>query len=263
MSETPMTPEQRAAVAAQLGAAQPATDALLAHIARSVREAREHDHTTQREDLFCMNLTSWMGERMAAVLRRLVEAEAAVARLRAELEARPTRDAVLREAAEIADEAVPDEPHTDWDRGRLSAARDIRSMLGVTPIVTEHASVPRTKREHWEDTRDGEHRVVADASETPECIDDCPGCEPTPLRWGLDDTEYGDDDSVTVLLFGPRGEPYVLELDADRAAALRDNLSGPDDEGLSGPCDCGEGAVHYTADSCPVERRAAERGEGR
>lgn len=28
-----------------------------------------------------------------------------------------------------------------------------------------------------------------------------------------------------------------------------------DDEGLSGPCDCGEGAVHYTAADCPAEAR--------
>lgn len=33
-------------------------------------------------------------------------------------------------------------------------------------------------------------------------------------------------------------------------------------EGLSGPCDCGEGAVHYTAADCPFEqRRAAERAD--
>lgn len=32
-----------------------------------------------------------------------------------------------------------------------------------------------------------------------------------------------------------------------------------DDEGISGPCDCGEGAVHYTAADCPFgQRRAAE-----
>lgn len=29
-------------------------------------------------------------------------------------------------------------------------------------------------------------------------------------------------------------------------------------EGLSGPCDCGEGAVHYTAADCPAVRRQAE-----
>jgi hypothetical protein len=28
-----------------------------------------------------------------------------------------------------------------------------------------------------------------------------------------------------------------------------------DEEGLSGPCDCGEGAVHYTAADCPAEER--------
>ncbi|MBB5932354.1 hypothetical protein [Streptomyces echinatus] len=36
-------------------------------------------------------------------------------------------------------------------------------------------------------------------------------------------------------------------------------MSGPppatDDEGLSGPCDCGEGAMHYTAAECPAELR--------
>lgn len=52
--------------------------------------------------------------------------------------------------------------------------------------------------------------------------------EPTLLRWGLDDLEYGDDGSVTVLLSGPAGEPYWLELEPERAAALRDSLAGPD-----------------------------------
>jgi hypothetical protein len=32
------------------------------------------------------------------------------------------------------------------------------------------------------------------------------------------------------------------------------------DEGLSGPCDCGEGAVHYTTADCPAARRDAETG---
>jgi hypothetical protein len=48
--------------------------------------------------------------------------------------------------------------------------------------------------------------------------------DPTPLRWGLDDVLLGDDDSVIVLLSGPQGEPYWLELEPDRAAALRRNL---------------------------------------
>ncbi|MEE1838155.1 hypothetical protein [Streptomyces sp. SP17KL33] len=54
--------------------------------------------------------------------------------------------------------------------------------------------------------------------------------DPTPLRWGLNDVEWGDDDSVTVLLSGPNGEPYSLELDQERAAVLREDLAGPDDD---------------------------------
>jgi hypothetical protein len=52
--------------------------------------------------------------------------------------------------------------------------------------------------------------------------------DPTPLRWGLNDVLWGDDDTVTVLLSGPNGEPYWLELDPERAAVLRQDLAGPD-----------------------------------
>jgi hypothetical protein len=52
--------------------------------------------------------------------------------------------------------------------------------------------------------------------------------EPIRLRWGLDDVEYGDDDTVTLLLSGPDGEPYLLELEPERVAVLRQNLVGPD-----------------------------------
>ncbi|MFM9373231.1 hypothetical protein [Streptomyces sp. Da 82-17] len=54
--------------------------------------------------------------------------------------------------------------------------------------------------------------------------------EPTQLRWGLDDVMWGDDDSTTVMLSGPDGEPYWLELEADRTAALREALAGPNGE---------------------------------
>ncbi|MFE7972975.1 hypothetical protein [Streptomyces shenzhenensis] len=50
---------------------------------------------------------------------------------------------------------------------------------------------------------------------------------PTPLRWGLNDVLWGDDDTVAVLLSGPTGEPYWLELDPERAAVLREDLAGP------------------------------------
>jgi hypothetical protein len=52
--------------------------------------------------------------------------------------------------------------------------------------------------------------------------------DPTPLRWGLNDVLWGDDDTVTVLLSGPAGEPYWLELDPERAGVLREDLAGPD-----------------------------------
>lgn len=51
--------------------------------------------------------------------------------------------------------------------------------------------------------------------------------DPTPLRWGLNDVMYGDDDTITVLLSGPDREPYWLELDPERAAVLREDLAGP------------------------------------
>ncbi|MGW1468470.1 hypothetical protein ACWCPT_29510 [Streptomyces sp. NPDC002308] len=51
--------------------------------------------------------------------------------------------------------------------------------------------------------------------------------EPTQLRWGLDDVMWGDDDTTTIMLSGPDGAPYWLELDAERTAALRDDLAGP------------------------------------
>lgn len=52
--------------------------------------------------------------------------------------------------------------------------------------------------------------------------------EPVQLRWGLDDVMYGDDDTTTLLLSGPGREPYWVELDPERTAALRNALAGPD-----------------------------------
>lgn len=54
-----------------------------------------------------------------------------------------------------------------------------------------------------------------------------PEADPVPLRWGLDDVMYGDDDTTTLLLSGPDLEPYWLELDLERTAALQDCLTGP------------------------------------
>lgn len=52
--------------------------------------------------------------------------------------------------------------------------------------------------------------------------------DPIPLRWGLNDVEWADDDNVFVLLSGPNLEPYSLELEPSLAAVLREDLAGPD-----------------------------------
>ncbi|WP_309049276.1 hypothetical protein [Streptomyces sp.] len=84
---TELSAEQRAAIAGLIGDAKPATGDLLKRLAASVRDRREHEHPTW-EDLFCLNLVSWMGERMAPVLRRLLDAETRVGELEADLAAK-------------------------------------------------------------------------------------------------------------------------------------------------------------------------------
>lgn len=49
--------------------------------------------------------------------------------------------------------------------------------------------------------------------------------DPTPLRWGLGDVLHGDDDTVIVCLSGPDREPYWLELEPERAVALREDIA--------------------------------------
>lgn len=61
---------------ARLAGARPATDSLLLALAEASRDLRTHDHPTGIEDLYCTNLAAWAGERVAPVLRRLLDAEA-------------------------------------------------------------------------------------------------------------------------------------------------------------------------------------------
>lgn len=63
---------------------KPATDALLTSLRAAVSDVAGHDHPLG-SDLYCLNLTSFMGERMGPVLQRLAETEAEVARLRAQI----------------------------------------------------------------------------------------------------------------------------------------------------------------------------------
>ncbi|WP_159391129.1 hypothetical protein [Streptomyces viridochromogenes] len=49
----------------------------------------------------------------------------------------------------------------------------------------------------------------------------------------------------------------TLAASVDDHTGCSDTTDETDDEGLSGPCDCGEGAVHYTTADCPAAQRAA------
>ncbi|MFE7128908.1 hypothetical protein [Streptomyces sp. NPDC057617] len=70
-----LSPEIRAVIAQQLGDAKPAQDGLLVSFGKAIADRRDHEHP-KWEDLFCLNLSSYMGERAAPVLRRLLDAEA-------------------------------------------------------------------------------------------------------------------------------------------------------------------------------------------
>lgn len=87
-----LTSAEREMVLGLIEDAKPASSGLLLSFAESVRNRREHEHP-QWEDFYCLNLSSYMGERSGPVLRRLVDVEAENERLRArvaELEAAPT-----------------------------------------------------------------------------------------------------------------------------------------------------------------------------
>ncbi|ELP62816.1 hypothetical protein PV735_11190 [Streptomyces turgidiscabies] len=113
-----LSPEERGMILGLIGDAKPATSGLLVSFGESVQNRREHEHPTW-EDLYCMNLSSYMGERMAPVLRRLVDVEAENERLRArdvepDAKALAKRDgAILRQAAEELKAACPE--HSDAD----------------------------------------------------------------------------------------------------------------------------------------------------
>ncbi|MER6607322.1 hypothetical protein ABT282_15770 [Streptomyces sp. NPDC000927] len=83
----PMTPEQRAKVAELIGDAKPATDQLLLEMAQQILDRREHDHSTAVDwDWYCLNAAGWLGDKAPTVLRRLLDAEAEVDRLRARVD---------------------------------------------------------------------------------------------------------------------------------------------------------------------------------
>lgn len=80
----PLSAEQRSALAELIGDVKPANAKLLHAFGECVRDCREHEHPKASEDFHCLNLSAWMGERAALVLRRLLDAEARIAKLEAE-----------------------------------------------------------------------------------------------------------------------------------------------------------------------------------
>lgn len=126
---------------------------------------------------------------------------------------------------EVAEYSVPDYEAYPGELVRLRAlARGLRAHVRngswdrVTGTLHDHSVFERTARA----------AATEKASTTVPTATPQPETEPIPLRWGLDDVMYGDDDTTTLLLSGPGGEPYELELDPERTTALRDALAGPE-----------------------------------
>ncbi|MFF4552780.1 hypothetical protein [Streptomyces sp. NPDC001422] len=118
---------ERESILSMIGDAKPARSSLLLSFGKSVHDRAQHEHP-KWEDLYCMNLSSYMGERIAPVLRRLVDGEAENARLRA-------RVAEL-EAARKAD-------HETWQHD-LATARAEREAWAAgkdqpAPMITASA----------------------------------------------------------------------------------------------------------------------------
>ncbi|MFD9763234.1 hypothetical protein ACFWXI_06780 [[Kitasatospora] papulosa] len=131
-----MKPEQRKAITVQIGDVQPATDALIGTFAESVASVRNHEHPSW-EDLYCMNLTSYMGERMAPVLKRLLNTETENAQLRVridEVESRPRRFSPLDEAVQGIETAIA--PLTgDQRAGADMVLAYLRTLTTPVPAV--------------------------------------------------------------------------------------------------------------------------------
>lgn len=116
-----LTAKQRTTIAEQLGDVRPATPGLLVAFGESVRNRREHAHPTW-EDLYCMNLSSYMGERMAPVLRRLLDLEDEVEQLRT-----PSPDRLTRTFA-------PTQVLREEDRAEVPALTIYRVFWDTLPL---------------------------------------------------------------------------------------------------------------------------------
>lgn len=112
----PLSGQRLAEIRAQLGDAQPATDDLLVSFGKSIADRREHDHANAGPDWdwFCLNLSGWLGDKSAPVLRRLLDAEARVAELETERHStNEALDEVVRELRQPRVRPMPRPPRFD------------------------------------------------------------------------------------------------------------------------------------------------------
>lgn len=136
--------------------------------------------------------------------------------------------------------------------------RDAARQAAGQPAAAEHvhrlgnADEDGGILDDWDNCRDPHcpgptAAEIARARQAAVQLDPTTADDPTPLRWGLGDVLYGDDDTTIICLSGPNGEPYWLELDPEHAAALRDDLAGPD-----GPPAAGQPDTQQQAEPAPV-----------
>ncbi|SEO82871.1 hypothetical protein [Actinacidiphila rubida] len=165
MARFRMSQQQRAEIRARLGGAQPAADGLLESFGKSVADMLGHDHKSQREDWYCVNLAAYMGERSAPVLRRLLDAEAEAERLQAELAKYVGHEPTLAEEAEYVRRQRRAEVLTEAAEVAVRAARgcgdDERGQYAASVAAGVGAEL-RRMAEAGKDTREGESTQPAD-----------------------------------------------------------------------------------------------------
>ncbi|MEU0317080.1 hypothetical protein [Nocardioides sp. NPDC006273] len=170
----------------------------------------------------------------------------------------------LYDAAQRALDSLNDLIRNTFDPGveALGARYELAHVLSDPALMAARAAARQTtgqddtKPAPW--TADGRHGPTPDeaaaflrfmATQHPAAAHCCTNCDgidpdsclnnpdrpkdpttaddPTPLRWGLGDVLHGDDDTTIVCLSGPDRKPYWLELDPERAAAFRQDLTPP------------------------------------
>jgi hypothetical protein len=123
-----MSKEAREQIAGVLGDTKPAQDGLLAQLAESARDYRAYreGRTEGTNSFYGLNLSAFMGERMGPVLRRLLDAEAEVEKLRERL--------VGLEASVAADRPVDEDPIAYELTPAAESSLRLRRFLGGEPL---------------------------------------------------------------------------------------------------------------------------------